>query len=61
MARMTRCAVCNKCKLLGFECEVFKEGIPHDIFVEITDCEHYELRHVVEHSGDDDLPLAKGR
>ena len=61
MARMTRCAVCKKCELPGFKCEIYREGIPRDIFVEEIDCEYYELRPPVKHLGDEDLPLAKGR
>ncbi len=58
---MTRCAVCNKCEFPKFKCEIYKEDIPHDILVEIIDCEYYELRPSAKHPDDDDLPRAKGR
>ncbi len=60
MAKMTRCIVCKKCKFPELKCEIYENGIPHDIVNEISDCEHYERRPFANYP-DDDLLTAKGR
>lgn len=60
MASMSRCIVCKKCKFPELKCEIYANGIPHDIVNEIADCKHYERKPFTNPSGDD-LPIAKGR
>ena len=38
MASMSRCIVCKKCKFPELKCEIYANGIPHDVVNEITDC-----------------------
>ncbi len=60
MAKMTRCIVCKKCKFPELKCEIYENGIPHDIVNEISDCKHYERKPFANYP-DDDLPTVKGR
>ncbi len=60
MAKMTKCIVCKKCKFPELKCEIYENGIPHDLVNEISDCKHYEQKPFVNYP-DDDLPMAKGR
>ena len=60
MAKTTKCIMCTKCKFPELKCEIYKNGIPHDIVNEIIDCKHYEHNSTVN-LNDDDLPIANGR
>lgn len=58
MAQMSKCCSCIHYNFQNGKCECFIGGIPKDIFVELTQCEHYILQVDDE---PDDLPIAIGR
>ena len=60
MARMTKCVGCKYCNPMKATCNIYKEGIPRDIWVELESCDHYILSKS-DDTDDDDLPIAKGR
>lgn len=61
MARLPNCMSCKKCYFPRLKCEIYKDGIPHDIAVELAECKHYELKKHEFTKEELELPLAKGR
>lgn len=58
MAIMSRCCICNHFNISNQHCDVYKDKIPKEIFIEKKPCEHYFEK---VFTNDDNLPVAKGR
>lgn len=59
MAAMSKCAVCEKFNFPHKKCEIYPDGIPRDIFIELKECEFY--KHKKSKISDEGFPIAKGR
>lgn len=56
---MSKCAVCEKFNFPHKKCEIYPDGIPRDIFIELKECEFY--KHKKSKISDEGFPIAKGR
>ena len=59
MARFPRCCGCIHFDFWNDFCDIYPQGVPYDIMVELVKCDKYKLK--IDTDIDDSLPIATGR